>query len=91
MALLNESQEVELMIKMLDFARRHGRKITEDQARKLGGGSAQSLVFKLLAQEYLLRVEKQDIPPFYSITSRGLNLFGDMRKSQPVPENLRAD
>lgn len=79
------------MVEMLDFARCHGRKITEDQTRRLGGGSTHSIVLKLLAQEYLLKVEKQDIPPFYTITSRGLNLFGDVRKSQPASEKLKTD
>ncbi|MBU7041291.1 MAG: helix-turn-helix transcriptional regulator [Theionarchaea archaeon] len=91
MVLLNGTKEVELTVEILDFARCHGRKITEEQAKRIGGSNTQSIMLKLLAQEYLLKVERKDILPFYTITSRGLNLFGDVRRSQQASEPLKKD
>ena len=81
--------EAELMFEILNFARCHGRKISKDQTNIFESRGAQTVYQKLLVGEYLKRVEKKDIPLFYALTSRGLNLFEEIRKSQPVPEELR--
>jgi len=82
-------REAELMFEILDSAHRCGRKITEPQIRIVGGEKAQPTLQKLLIGEYLSKVEKEDFPVFYTLTSKGLNLFGEMRKSQQVPKELR--
>ncbi|MBU7017338.1 MAG: tetratricopeptide repeat protein [Theionarchaea archaeon] len=82
-------EEADIMIEMLDFARHHGRKLTEDQARRIGNKKTQSMMLKLSMGEYLTKVEKEGIPVFYTLTSKGLNLFEDMRKDQPIPQDMK--
>ncbi|MBU7046403.1 MAG: tetratricopeptide repeat protein [Theionarchaea archaeon] len=82
-------EEAEIMVDMLDFARCHGRKLTEDQAQSLCNERAQSILLKLSMGEYLTRVEKEGTPLFYTLTSKGLNLFEDMRKDQSLPLNMK--
>jgi tetratricopeptide (TPR) repeat protein len=90
MVLYNDArEEVEIMADMLDFARCHGRKLTEDQARRCGNEKAQSLLLKLSMGEYFAKVEKKDIPVFYTLTSKGLNIFEDLRKDQVVPQDMK--
>jgi tetratricopeptide (TPR) repeat protein len=83
-----DSPEAEHMFEILDFARCHGRKISKEQLRTFDKG-AQSTLQKLIIGEYLKKVEK-DGNFFFSLNSRGLNLFGAVRKDQPVPEELKA-
>jgi len=86
MTLHNDSKEPESMFKILDFARCHGRKISKDQVKELSVD--ESALQKVIAGEYLRKIEKDKIS-FYTLTSKGLNLFGDFRKEQPIPEDLR--
>ena len=82
-------QEAEIMVDILDFARCHGRKLTEDQTRTLGSERTQSVLLKLSMGEYLTKVEKEGTPIFYALTSKGLNLFEDMRKDQSLPPIMK--
>ncbi len=82
-------REAESMVEMLDFARRHGRKILEDQITYFGDHARPALQ-KLLTGEYLRKIEKRDSQAFYTLTSRGLNLFQEERKSQSISEELKA-
>lgn len=82
-------REAELMVDILDFARCHGRKILEDQIEDFEDEKAQKTLQKLLIGEYLEEIEKKDVPVFYALTSKGLNLFGKKRKSQPVSTESR--
>ncbi len=81
--------EAELMFEMLDFARIHGRKILKSHIKNFRAEDAQTAFQKLLVGEYLEEIEKRDIPVFYTLTSKGLNLFGGERKSQAVSEESR--
>ncbi|KYK37233.1 MAG: tetratricopeptide repeat protein [Theionarchaea archaeon] len=83
----NDNAEAEHMFRILDFARCHGRKIYKDQVKSLSNKKAESCLQKLVIGEYLRKVEKDRIS-FYTLTSKGLNLFKDMRKSQSIPEDL---
>ncbi len=83
-----DSPEAEHMFEILDFTRCHGRKISNEQLKAFDRGK-QSTLQKLTIGEYLKKVKKDGIS-FYSLTSRGLNLFGALRKDQPVPEELKA-
>ncbi len=82
-------REAELMVDILDFARCHGRKILEEQIEDFEDEKAQKTLQKLFIGEYLEEVEKEDVLVFYALTSKGLNLFGKRRKSQPVSTELR--
>jgi len=82
-------REAELMCEILDFARCHGRKILPDHAH-FEDEKGQIILQRLLIGEYLSKVEKKDIPIFYTLTSKGLNLFEGERKSQPISEESRA-
>ncbi|MBU7010735.1 MAG: tetratricopeptide repeat protein [Theionarchaea archaeon] len=84
-------REAELMFEILNFARCHGRKILEDQIEDFEGEKAQIILHKLLIGEYLGKVEKKDVSDFYTLTSKGLNLFKRRRKSQPVSKELRTE
>jgi tetratricopeptide (TPR) repeat protein len=81
--------DAELMFELLDFARCHGRKILETQTDLLEGEKNAVAFQKLLIGEYLEKVEKKDIPAFYSLTSKGLNLFHE-RLDSPVTEEAHA-
>ncbi|MBU7038726.1 MAG: tetratricopeptide repeat protein [Theionarchaea archaeon] len=70
------------MVDILDFARCHGRKILKDQMKVVGGERIQTVLQRLLIGEYLERIEKKDIPVFYTLTSKGLNLFEERLTSQ---------
>jgi len=83
----NGNAEAELMFQLLDFARLHGRKITEEQMEQYDE-KAQTALKKLIAREYFRKVKKKG-PEFYSITSKGLNLFKDKRKRGTVLEDLK--
>ncbi|MBU6999368.1 MAG: tetratricopeptide repeat protein [Theionarchaea archaeon] len=85
----HEERDVELMVDILDFARRHGRKILKDQVKTVGGERIQTVLQRLLIGEYLERIEKKDIPVFYTLTSRGLNLFEERLPFQQVSEDSR--
>lgn len=76
------------MFEILDFARCHGRKISNDQMRDFESDQAQTTLQKLLVGEYLQKIEKKDIPVFYTLTSKGLNLFEE-RRSQSVSEESK--
>lgn len=80
--------EAERMFDMLDFARRHGRKIPKDQIKNFEGEKARITLQKLLMCEYLSKVKRKGIPVFYALTSKGLNLFEDERRSQSVSREL---
>ena len=82
-------REAELMCEILDFARCHGRKISEDQIKDFRAMKAQKTLQKLLIGEYLEKIEKKDIPIFYTLTSKGLNLFKGKRKSEPVSQEFK--
>jgi len=84
----DDNSEAERMFGILDFARCHGRKIDEDQLSIFGDKKIRSTFQKLIIGEYLRNVEKEEFT-FYALTSKGLNLFGDMRKDQPIPEELK--
>ncbi len=81
--------EAERMVDMLDFARRHGRRILKDQVKNFGGEKARKTLQKLLMSEYLSKIKKEDTPVFYALTSKGLNLFEEERRSQSVSRELR--
>ena len=81
-------KEAELMFDILDFARLHGRKIDRKQFQRKFGDEAENSLQKLLQRELLRKVKKVD-KIFYAITSNGLNLFEDRRRTEPVPEELR--
>lgn len=91
MAPPNDTTESEavLMFEMLDFARCHGRKISRDQIKHFQGEENQTALRKLLVGEYLSRVEKKDVPVFYTITSKGLNLFEEKRNAPSIPEESK--
>ena len=76
----NTAGEAKLMFQLLDFARLHGRKITENQIEQYDE-KAQTALKKLVAREYFREVKKKG-PTFYPITNKGLNLFKDKRKAQ---------
>ncbi len=80
-------KDAELMFELLDFARCHGRKILRDQISHFGG-ETHAILQKLLIGEYLKKIEKENIL-FYALTSKGLNLFAEKRKSQPIPATLK--
>ncbi len=80
-------RDAELMFELLDFARRHGRKIPKDQLSHFGGEPHATLQ-KLLIGEYFKKVEKENVL-FYALTSKGLNLFAEKRKFQPLPAALK--
>jgi len=82
-------REAELMFDILDFARCHGRKFSKDKTENFEGEIAQTILQKLLIGEYLSKIEKKDVPVFYTLTSKGLNLFEGRRKSQPIPGELK--
>ncbi len=82
----NGNAEAALMFEILDFARRHERRIYEDQT-KLFGEEAEPAIQRLTQREYLRNIRKEH--PFYVITSKGLNLFEDKRKSDVIPEELK--
>lgn len=84
----DDNSEAERMFGILDFARCHGRKIYEDQVKSFGNKKTEPCLQKLVIGEYLRKVEKDRIS-FYTLTSKGLNLFKDMRKSQSIPEGLK--
>lgn len=84
----NSDAEPERMFEILDFARCHGRKILEKQIESFGGNKIQSTFQKLIIGEYLRKVEKERVS-FYTLTSKGLNLFGDMRKDQTISQELK--
>jgi tetratricopeptide (TPR) repeat protein len=81
--------EAERMVDMLDFARRHGRRILKDQITNFEGEKSRKTLQKLLMGEYLSKIEKKDTPVFYALTSKGLNLFEGERGSQSVSKELR--
>ena len=85
----SSEREAELMADILDFARRHGRKITEDQTKNFKDKETHQVLQKLLIGEYLRRVEKKDIPIFYALTSKGLNLFEEKRGTQSVSDESK--
>lgn len=85
----DSAREAELMVEILDFARCHGRKILQDQI-DFEDEKGQTILQKLLIGEYLSRVEKKGIPVFYTLTSKGLNLFEEERKFQSISEELKA-
>ncbi len=82
-------REAELMFDILDFARRHGRKILNAHMTDFGGETAKPAFQKLLIGEYLRKVEKKDFQAFYTLTSKGLNLFEEKRRSQLISEELK--
>lgn len=82
-------REAGIMFELLDFARCHGRKILKDQLVHFKSKEALLSLQKLLTGGYLKKINKEGILPFYVLTSRGLNLFGEKRKSQPVPQELK--
>lgn len=82
-------REVELMVDILDFARRHGRKILSTHMTGFGGEEVKPAFQKLLIGEYLKKVEKKDFQAFYTLTSKGLSLFEEKRKSQSISEELK--
>lgn len=79
------------MFEILDFARCHERKIYETKTKPLDNKGALQALQKLVIGEYLRRIEKKGVPPFYTVTSKGLNLFGDLRNDQPITEEVKAD
>ncbi len=83
----NGDAEADLMFEILDFARTHERRIYENQV-ELFGEEAQSSFEKLTQREYLRKIEKRR-PHFYTLASKGLNLFEDKRKTESVPEELK--
>ena len=85
----NAKSEAELMFEILDFARCHGRKITKNQITPFADKENQTTLQKLLIGEYLSKVEKKGISTFYTLTSKGLNLFEEKRRSQPVSEQSK--
>ena len=84
----SSTQEALGMFEILDFARLHGRKIDRKQFQRTFGDEAENSLQKLLQRELLREVKKGGIL-FYAITSRGLNLFEDRRRTEPVPEELK--
>jgi hypothetical protein len=56
----NTQRDAELMFELLDFARRHGRKIPKGQIPHFGDESHATLQ-KLLMGEYLKKVEKEHV------------------------------
>ncbi|MGD2249916.1 MAG: tetratricopeptide repeat protein [Candidatus Methanofastidiosia archaeon] len=80
-------RDAEHMFELLDFARCHGRKIPKDQISHFGS-EIHAILQKLLIGEYLKKVEKEHVL-FYALTSRGLNLFAEKRKSQSIPAALK--
>ena len=86
---ISAQREAELIFEILNFARCHGRKILKDQTKDFEIKGAQSVLQKLFIGEYLRKVEKKGIPLFYALTSKGLNLFEEVRTSQSVPEELK--
>ncbi|MGC1120365.1 MAG: tetratricopeptide repeat protein [Candidatus Methanofastidiosia archaeon] len=83
-------EEAELLFKVLDFARTEERRILKGQLSKFGK-DADSAVQKLTQREYLRKINKEG-QKFYSITNKGLNLFGDRRKrTATVPDELKIE
>lgn len=82
-------REAELMVDILDFARCHGRKILNTHMTDFGGEEVKPAFQKLLIGEYLKKVEKKDSQAFYTLTSKGLNLFEEKRRSQSISEELK--
>jgi tetratricopeptide (TPR) repeat protein len=76
----NDTTEAERMFDILNFARTHGRKIYEDRCGHFGK-DIQPTLEKLTQKGYLKKVNKEG-PPFYTLTSTGLNLFEDKRKDE---------
>jgi tetratricopeptide (TPR) repeat protein/predicted transcriptional regulator len=85
----NAKSEAELMFDILDFARCHGRKISKNQIESFADKENQTTLQNLLVGEYLSKVEKKGISAFYTLTSKGLNLFEEKRRSQPVSEQSK--
>jgi tetratricopeptide (TPR) repeat protein len=85
----DSERDAELMFDILDFARSHGRKILKDQIKTMEGENIHTLVQKLLIGEYLEKIEKEDVPIFYTLTSKGLNFFEERLESQPVSKDSR--
>jgi tetratricopeptide (TPR) repeat protein len=82
-------RDAELMTSILDFARCHGRKILKDQIENFRDEKTQMIIRKLLIGEYLEEVEKKDIPIFYTLTSKGLNLFEERSEFQSISQDSR--
>jgi tetratricopeptide (TPR) repeat protein len=82
------ADEAELMFEILNYARTEERRILERQVSRFGK-NAKSAVQKLNQREYLRKINKEG-QKFYSITNKGLNLFGDRRKRTAiVPDELK--
>ncbi|MBU7032922.1 MAG: hypothetical protein HXS53_10355 [Theionarchaea archaeon] len=80
-------EEAACMVEILDYARKNNHMILSDQVIRLGD-SAQSHIETLISMEYLREVKKGKAW-FYSLQSKGLNLFRKNRNKDDIPPEMK--
>ena len=89
MALTELNETAEKMYDLLNYARTHNRRIQRHEIDTLGE-DAFSHIKALISLEYLKEVKKDDVW-FYSIRSKGLNLFDEKRLKGEISSDERED